>query len=325
MVVALPGTPAEVAEKMGFGVDKVKESLEELFYKGAIVPKGDFVNRERYRFHYGVGVFHDLACASQRLDLEKDKPHFEMWYDLVMNEMYPGFARKFKHSPAALQRMVPAWESIKDLDGILPEENFPEMLTCQDKIAVVLCSCRFITESVGKPCDTHRELAHEACVLFSRSAEYVVACGSGRMLTKEEALELNDIWEKNGLLHKWQNNSLVKGTGVTCQCCRNCCMDYVPVDMTPDLEIGQIWAKSRYIAYDIQENCTGCQTCIDRCLFDAIDMVKVEGSRKMKAAVDPEKCFGCGVCVVGCEDDALKMKCVRPPDHIPAGDYSPYS
>ena len=40
MVVALPGTPDEVAEKTGFDLNRVKESLEELFYKGAIVPKG---------------------------------------------------------------------------------------------------------------------------------------------------------------------------------------------------------------------------------------------------------------------------------------------
>lgn len=317
MVVALPGTPAEVAAQTGFDVDKVRESLEELFTKGAIVPKGDLVNRERYRFHRSIGQFHDVSAASALLDIEKDKEFFELWYDFVMNEMYPGFAQNFKSVPQPTQRMVPAYKSIQDLDGILPAENFPEMMAAQDHIAVVPCSCRLITASVGEPCVTHDEVEHHACVLFNRSAEYAVARGSGRALTIEEALELNDIWEEHGLLHKWQNNSTVKGTGISCQCCRDCCMETVPVDTTPDLDIGKIWAKSRYVAYDIQDDCTGCQTCIDRCLFDAIEMVKVEGSKKLKAAVDPEKCYGCGVCVVGCDADALKMKMVRPPDHIP--------
>ena len=325
MAVALPGTPEEVAAQTGFDVDKVKESLEAMFYKGAVVPKGNLVERERYRFHRSIGHFHDIAAASALLDIEKDKPFFELWYDFVMNEMYPGFAQNFKHAPQPMQRMVPAYKSIEGLDGILPTENFPEMMRAQERIAVVPCSCRLITASVEEPCATHDEVAHEACVLFNRSAEYCVARGSGRELTIEEALELNDIWEESGLLHKWHNNTMVEGSGVSCQCCRDCCMEYVPVDMTPDLEIGKIWAKSRYIAYDIQDDCTGCQTCVDRCLFDAIEMVKVEGSKKLKAAVDPEKCFGCGVCVVGCKDDALKMKLVRPPDHIPeAGAGSAY-
>jgi ferredoxin len=46
-------------------------------------------------------------------------------------------------------------------------------------------------------------------------------------------------------------------------------------------------------------------------------MVKVEGSKKMKARVIAEKCFGCGVCVVGCKDKALTFELVRPPEHIP--------
>lgn len=37
---------------------------------------------------------------------------------------------------------------------------------------------------------------------------------------------------------------------------------------------------------------------MDRCQFNAIKMVKVPRSRKLRAAIDPEKCYGCGVCVV---------------------------
>ena len=53
------------------------------------------------------------------------------------------------------------------------------------------------------------------------------------------------------------------------------------------------------------------------CLFDAIEMVKPEGSKKFKAVVDAEQCWGCGVCVLGCDQAALKMKTVRPAEHIP--------
>ena len=90
----------------------------------------------------------------------------------------------------------------------------------------------------------------------------------------------------------------------------------VPIDQA-GLDISLIWEKSRYEAYVNLEDCNGCQVCVDRCLFDAIDMERPEGSKKYKPVIDPEKCFGCGVCVVGCEQEALKMKVVRPPEHIP--------
>ena len=91
----------------------------------------------------------------------------------------------------------------------------------------------------------------------------------------------------------------------------------VPLDQA-GLPLETAWAKSRYRAYVDQDDCSGCQTCLDRCLFDAIEMVKPPGSKKYKALVDPDKCFGCGVCVVGCKEGALHMKAVRPPEHIPA-------
>jgi ferredoxin len=46
-------------------------------------------------------------------------------------------------------------------------------------------------------------------------------------------------------------------------------------------------------------------------------MVKVAGSKKMKAKLIPENCMGCGVCVIGCESKAITFELVRPPEHIP--------
>ncbi len=97
-------------------------------------------------------------------------------------------------------------------------------------------------------------------------------------------------------------------------------MNSVPMDMV-GASLDKIWQKTRFIAILDEEACNGCQTCVDRCQFDAIEMVKPEGagkSKKLKAKVDAEACYGCGVCVLGCDKaEALSMKIVRPPDHIP--------
>jgi MinD superfamily P-loop ATPase len=57
---------------------------------------------------------------------------------------------------------------------------------------------------------------------------------------------------------------------------------------------------------------------VERCPFEAVEMVKTPGEKKLKAQTIPEKCFGCGVCAVGCESEAIKLVEVRQPDYIPA-------
>ena len=77
-----------------------------------------------------------------------------------------------------------------------------------------------------------------------------------------------------------------------------------------------------------QERCSGCQRCLENCNFDAIEMVSVTGTKKLKAQVDAEKCFGCGACYMVYEPLAIAMLCVRPESHVPEEamlpDYSPY-
>ncbi len=76
-------------------------------------------------------------------------------------------------------------------------------------------------------------------------------------------------------------------------------------------------AKSRFQAEVDKVTCKGCQTCVERCPFEAVEMVKISGEKKLKAQISSEKCFGCGVCAVGCESEAIKLVEVRPPEYIP--------
>jgi NAD-dependent dihydropyrimidine dehydrogenase PreA subunit len=83
---------------------------------------------------------------------------------------------------------------------------------------------------------------------------------------------------------------------------------------------GNIWemlAPSRFKAVIDTEKCDGCQTCIERCLFDAIEMKKVPGARKMKAFIIDEHCMGCGLCIFKCPNNAMRFETVRPKEYIP--------
>jgi len=324
VVAALPGTVAETAQKTGKEKSEVQKILDKLFFDGAVFPKGDFVNRDYFNLPRSMGHFHDTTQASMRRDVEKDKAFYQLWHDFVENEWYPDKGRAAIEAEVPRIRIIPAYKSVKDLPDLLPHENFPEMLKAQDMIAVVPCSCRYRTTAVDEPCDYTTEKDRWNCIVFNRGAEYNVKRGSGIELSVEEALELSDKVEEDGLLHVWYNADLMAGAPVSCQCCRDCCMDYRPMDIL-DESIGNVWAKSRFEAVVDQDKCTGCQDCVDRCQFDAIEMVRVKTATtkkgkkgKLKSIIDPDKCWGCGVCVLACDEaNAMSMKTVRPPEIIP--------
>ena len=104
-----------------------------------------------------------------------------------------------------------------------------------------------------------------------------------------------------------------------CNCCSDCCVVFQALEHC-DLPVDRGFARSRYEARVDQEACDGCQDCVDNCNFDAIEMVKAPGSKKLKAQVNAEACYGCGCCFMACENKAISLQCVRPVAHVPGAE-----
>jgi Na+-translocating ferredoxin:NAD+ oxidoreductase subunit B len=316
LVEALPASVAEAAQKTGVPEDEARRMLDELYYAGVVFPKGDFSQRDEYRFARHIIQLHDATLASSARDIERDRAFFQKWHDFCQREMYPRLGAMFKTVHARISRVVPAHKAIEGLPGVLPSEDYHEILKAQDLIAVVPCSCRLRTTAVDELCAHTAEAETWHCLQFGRGAEYVMSRGSGRRLTIDQALALCDEIEEDGLIHRWANSANMKGVNTSCNCCRDCCEEFVSLDVT-DMPVADWWEKSRYEAYvEDLESCSGCQDCLERCQFDAISMYR-DASNDLKAAIEADKCFGCGACVVGCPYGSLKLRVVRPPEFIP--------
>ncbi|MBE8538562.1 4Fe-4S dicluster domain-containing protein [Geoglobus acetivorans] len=314
VAAALPGSVDEVAERLGMDAERVRDILDGLFHKGVAIPR-DFRKKDHYKFVRDIIQLHDATMASRHMN---DPEFARLWKEFGDREMNPAVGRMLTDMGLKFWRVVPAYEAVKDLPDVLPYENIREMIEAQEKIAVVPCSCRNVTRLASDGCSFTDEFSTWHCIQFGRGAEYAIARGSGREISVEEALQIIAEAERDGLIHTWANTSKIVDPVVTvnCNCCGDCC-EFFLSSRAANVPLGVQLEKSRYEAYVDDEACTGCQTCVKRCHFNAVEMFSPDGSRKLKARVIAEKCFGCGVCVVGCRQKAIRLKAVRPPEFIP--------
>jgi heterodisulfide reductase subunit A-like polyferredoxin len=61
-------------------------------------------------------------------------------------------------------------------------------------------------------------------------------------------------------------------------------------------------ASSSFINYVDADLCSGCETCLDYCQFDALSMNDLG-----VVEVSTVRCVGCGVCVPQCDMEAMHL------------------
>ncbi len=218
-------------------------------------------------------------------------------------------ARKKTGAPS-VHRVFPARKALLASPNIRPGQ----ILWYEDMLAILLrtqnysvtpCGCRTVRAQCDRPKDV--------CLHFDLDGSTTPYKGRpGKSLSFEEAVETMNSAEEAGLVHIPLNTS---NSITVCNCCPCCCS--VINSLNHCGKLYEILSPSRYRAVIDTEKCEGCQTCLERCHFDAIEMKKVPGSKKMKAFIINEHCMGCGLCVFKCPNQAMQLELVRPPDHIP--------
>ncbi len=286
-----PATVQELSAKTGVAAAKIETMVESLFRKGVLFKskKPDGIRYYRVR---QVVQLHDATAVMN------DPPPrmLELWKEYMRTE----WEDQIKVFETPFVRVVPINVSIEPNSQILVFDDVRSLIDRAQNIAVVKCSCRAVDGACGLPV--------EVCMQLDRAADYSLERGTGRKLSREEALRMLEKCEEDGLVHGAENK---QGVGhVICNCCRDCCMNWPSVKAGL---VGKFAAPSRFRAVVDPATCNGCELCLDRCFFDAMQMA--EGD---VAAVDEQKCMGCGVCRAACMLDAISMQVVRPENFIPA-------
>ena len=301
IVVSLPSPLSELASQLNKKEEMIHKKLDGLFKKGLV-----FMTSKGYQFARSIIQLHDATGCDVRSDEIWGDELLDLWKEFSLAEWYPDRAKRAKTLGKPTSRIIPAKRAIPEGMKLLPAEDLEVILDQATKFAVVHCPCR----RMARECD----VPSEVCLQLNRAAEYAIARGTSRELTRKEAMEVLELSEEVGLIHTVPNRSEV--AAAICNCCIDCCVLFHGLMEHGALDQGM--AKSRFRAEVDQGTCIGCQVCVERCRFELIEMVRVPGQKKLKAQVDLEKCLGCGVCAVTCEAGAIKLMEVRPPAYIPA-------
>ncbi len=306
-----PKTPAEVAIIFGLDEETVTEKLDNLARRGLLfrgntqyLAWGDAHQLNARVMFCSDEYYPPGLLEARRKDMRySSSPYAEinMWFNL------------FERTGKQLIRIIPARKAIASNPDIRPEdvlwyEDIVEMMKKADKIGIVDCDCRRIYQTCDKPLLT--------CFHFGKAMINYETGRGGRMkvITLEEAIELSDKAEEAGLVHNTPGNN-ASLSGVICNCCNDCCSVFEPA--LESGRIDEIVSPSRYQASVNQDACKGCQQCVERCPFGAIEMTDIVDTKNKKATLIPEKCMGCGVCVIGCKQEAITFNLIRPPEFIP--------
>lgn len=272
--------PQAVAVRLNRDAEELEPILERMAQKGLLFRKrkGDLV---RYSaVPYVVGIFeHQLG----RMDEAFARDH-EEYFETAFGQTIQAFK-------TPVLRTVPINRQLVADYPVAPFEDVLQIIESQSKIAVAPCVCRTTTKLAGKEC----EKPVENCFSFGSHAEYYVENGMGRYITIDEAKDIVKKNEEAGLVMQPFNSQKVGGM---CSCCGDCCGVLRSLKMHPS---PAEMVQSNYFARVDEAECTGCETCVERCQIDAIEVV--DGI----STIDLNRCIGCGLCVTTCPVDAIEL------------------
>lgn len=311
MVLEMPATGEELAEKFGKGVEETKEMMDRLVSLGRIISS----RRPPFTYspHMNAIAFRDSIGVGLNANKMDWMPHIKairlmcLWVKMEYNEEV---AKGVKHE----MRVIPKYGSVKNVPGVMFCENMKEIVESavgEGKFVAARCVCRSYKSYMeeGRDNPDHCNCLHEHgsedghCFSISRQAEYFATQRGAYCPDGDAAWKLFEEAEKSTAIYTTPNT---RDTTFICSCCPDCC------GLSEYEELGfEVRKPSRFKPRVKEERCVGCKACEKRCAYGAIQVV--DG----KARVDEEKCLGCGNCVITCGAKALKMEIVQPPEWVP--------
>ena len=164
-----------------------------------------------------------------------------------------------------LMRVIPIETAIEGNSHRVSYEEVSGYLNDNTVFSCSPCSCRTDREAMGEGCG---HLKEDMCIQLGHAAEYYIRTGRGREITREEAFEIIQRAEENGLMHQIPN---IDGSGKThaiCNCCGCSCLSLRSGTMYKNVDM----VRSNYVSKVDKEKCVACGQCVENCPMNAMQL-----------------------------------------------------
>ena len=206
------------------------------------------------------------------------------------------FGLNFLSTKVPQMRTIPVGRSITVDHHVTTYDHLTEIINRTDgPIVINECLCRKVAAMKGNPCQ--KTSRAETCMAFGDIAKNCVGAGMGRVISREEALDITRRNEADGLVLQPSNTQEIE---FVCACCGCCCGMLRVHKMLP--RPVDFWATNYYASVDT-ETCTGCGLCVERCQVNALAIDEGHSVSSINLA----RCIGCGNCVSSCPSQALSL------------------
>ncbi len=214
--------------------------------------------------------------------------------ELMLEYMEQGFRGElFREDTSPQLRTIPVEKSFTFISPVTTYDNIREIINQTSDILLGNCVCRLSEDLLGHHCQ--RSESREWCFVFAYDNKIPTIHGKRRNISKEEALEVINQAEKDGLVIQPTNS---KKPVFLCLCC-GCCCGIITQSKLMDKPAQ--YFDSNYYSIVNSELCGGCGICIKRCNMDAISL------NDKKAIINRDRCIGCGLCITTCPKEAMQL------------------
>ena len=254
---------AYLAKKTGKSEEEVDRLAQHLAWIGVFRWTIDPETKENRYFMqiFAPGIMEMLVNNQELLETHPEVGRaFEEYTRIRMQTMSPLIPSGY-----GLMRVVPVESAIKDNPEAHDFEKLSYYLNKYDTFSVSPCSCRASRTSINDGCG---HLAEEMCIQMGKGAEHYIRTGRARAITREEALEIIQRAEANGLMHDIPNIEEAGDSSAICNCCACACFG---------LRVGLMFGardaiRSNYVAEVDEAKCVACAQCVEVCPANALKL-----------------------------------------------------
>ncbi|MDY3080108.1 MAG: FAD-dependent oxidoreductase [Oscillospiraceae bacterium] len=252
-------TVEDLAKKAKKSVEFTQEQLDKLVAAGVIRTR---IVDGKTCYYYPIwvpGIMEGILAMREQCD---KYPDLGVCFEEYTRKRVGMLAPVLGHG-VNFMRVMPVMSAIENNSHAASYDELTTIIENAKAISVGPCSCRRSRRLMGEGCG---HLEEDMCMYIDDNAISFSKNGEHRLISKEEAYEILQRAEDNGLVHDVNQSPGFDGVTAICNCCGCSCYALRITELFRAPE----GVRSNFIAKVNKDNCVACGQCVENCQPNAV-------------------------------------------------------